>query len=209
MRETLYVALVVGLMVAATAHAATGSDRVAPGEHATTHADVSGDPTSTKQARERLTDVLTSNDIDRIDFQATTYEEGIALINTTIEEILDIGVPVLGDAKVVADKAVEVVLALNASKMRGTYATFQEDKQTLFVRSQADASGLGEIVGTSISIIHGHFGSTELSYKNRAANLFRRVQIEPEDTRTLLETYLETVEFVAQLPSHERAKYLN
>jgi hypothetical protein len=196
MRELVYVALLVGLMITGTASAATD-------------AGVSGDPTSTQRARERLTDLLFSDDIDRIDFQATTYEEGEALIATTVEMIFDIAMPVLGDADVVANKAAEVIQALNASKAKGMYTTFQRDKQSLPVRNDPDARELGKIVGTTISIIHGHYGSAKISYGDKAANLFKKVRIDPEDAISLLERYAETVQFVAELPPPEQAKHLN
>jgi hypothetical protein len=206
MRELAFVVLVAGLVVAGPAAAETAP---AATQDTTADAGASGDPADVKQAREKLVDLLFSDEIDRIDFQATTYEEGTALITATADKILEIGVPVLGDAAAVADKAVEVIESLNSSTARGMYATFQKDKQTLRIGNSRDAQSLGEIVGTTISIIHSHAGTAEISYRDRADNLFRRVRRDPDDAQPLLQRYLEMVELVAGLSFTDQAKHLN
>jgi hypothetical protein len=209
MRETAHVALLIVLVLVGIAPVATGADQDAPAKGATTDAGVPDDSGSWKQARERLSDLLFSDAIERIDFQATTYEVGASLINTTADKILDIGVPILGDADAAADKGVEVIEALNASKARGLYATIQKEKQSLVIRNRGDAGTLGEVVGTTISIIRDHYGASAVSYRDKAASLFRTVRVDPEETIPLLERYLETVQHVAGLSPNERAKYLN
>jgi hypothetical protein len=209
MREAAHVALWVALMLAGTAQTATGAEPEATSEDATTGADLATDPTFVEPPRERLTDLLFSDDIDRIDFQATTYEQGTGMIDAAVDRILQMGSEVLGDEQIAAEKAAEVIVALNASKARGLYATFQNDKQALVIRDRDGADTLGKVVGTSISIIHGHYGSAEISYREKSANLFRRVRVDTDDTVDLVHKYLETVEFVAGLSADERAKYLN
>lgn len=207
MREAVQVALLVAVMLAGTA--AIGADPEAAPEDATASAKPAIDPTLAEPPRERLTDLLFSDDIDRIDFQATTYDVGTGMIETTVDRILGMGSEVLGDEHLAAEKGAEVIVALNASKARGLYATFQNDKQALVIRNQGDADTLGKVVGTSISIIHRHYGSAEISYREKSANLFRRVRVDTDDTVNLVQKYLETVEFVAGLSANERAKYLN
>jgi hypothetical protein len=162
-----------------------------------------------EKARERLTDLLFSDEIDRIDFQATTYEEGVALVHTAVDRILDRGIAALGDASIAADKATEVIEALNGSKTKGMYMTFQKEKQALKVRNRAEAARLGDIVGETISIIYAEYRSPAISSGDKAANIYKRVRIDPEDAISLMERYEETVEFVANLSPAERAKYLN
>ena len=211
MRETPQVALMIAMVLVITPQVVIGAEPEAPAPEKETTADVAvpADPTFGGPPRERLTDLLFSDDIDRIDFQATTYSEGMGMVNTTIDRILEMGAETFGDEEIAADRAREVILALDDSKVKGLYATFQKDKQALVINDRADANTLGKVVGTSISIIHGHYGAAEVSYKLKAANLFRRVRIDTEDTVNLVDKYLETVEFVAKLSPSERAKYLN
>jgi len=209
MREAAHVALWVALMVAGTAQAATGADPAATPEDSTTNAATATDPTFGEPPRERLTDLLFSDDIDRIDFQATSFEAGTTMINATSDTILDIGLPILGDPGIVAARGVEVIEALDGSKIRGLYATLEKDKQTIFVRNATDAKALGEVVGTTISIIYSHYRSGQISYRDKAANLFGKVRMDPDDTLSMVERYLDTVQFVEKLSPGEQAKYLN
>jgi hypothetical protein len=199
MPKVAFTALLVCLTAAGVLPAATDDDTT-PGTDAAV---------TVEKARERLTDLLFSDEIDRIDFQATTYEEGVALIHTAVDRILDRGVAVLGDASIAADKATEVIEALNGSKTKGMYMTFQKEKQALKVRNRAEAARLGDIVGETISIIYAEYRSPAISYGDKAANIYKRVRIDPEDAISLMERYEETVEFVANLSPAERAKYLN
>jgi len=208
-RETAHVALWVVLTAAGTAQTTAGAEPEATSEDATTGAGLTADSTSGESPRERLTDLLFSDGIDRIDFRAPTYEQGAGMIDTTVDRILEMGSEVLGDERIAAEKAAEVIVALNASEARGLYATFQKDKQSLVIRDRGGADTLGKVVGTSISIIHRHYGSAEISYREKSANLFRRVRVDTDNTVDLVQEYLETVEFVAELSADERAKYLN
>jgi hypothetical protein len=209
MRETAHVALLIVFMLVITAHVATGADPEATEKDEAADAVVPADPTFGGPPRERLTDLLFSDDIDRIDFQASTYAEGMGMVSTAVDRILEMGSETLGNEDLAADRGREVILALNDSKAKGLYATFQKDKQTLVINDRADANTLGKVVGTSITIIHDHYGAAEVSYKLKAANLFRRVRVDTDDTVSLVAKYLESVEFVAELPPNERAKYLN
>jgi hypothetical protein len=77
------------------------------------------------------------------------------------------------------------------------------------IRNRGDASTLGEVVGTTISIIRDQYGASAVSYRDKASSLFRAVRVDTDDTTTLLERYLETVQHVAGLSPSERARYLN
>jgi hypothetical protein len=209
MREVACIALLAALMVAGPATAQTGADDTPPAEDPPARVEVPDDSASRERATEKLSDLLFSEKIDRIDYQATTYEEGIAMIETTISDILDRGIPILGSPDTVAARGVEIIEALNASEARGLYATFQKDKQTLFVRNRADARAVGEIVGTTMSIIHDHYGTEEMSYRLNADNLLRRVRRDEQESTTLLELYRDHVRYVARLPREQQSKYLN
>jgi len=200
MRKAAFVALLACITVAGAAPAATDADTTTPGTDAAL---------AVEDARDRLTDLLFSDEVDRIDFQATNYEEGVVLIHTSVDRILNTGIVVLGDATTAADKATEVILALNASKAKGTAMTFQKNKQSLPVRNRDEAVQLADIVAGTISIIHNEYGSGDISYGEKAANLFSRVRTHSEDAGTLMETYLQTVDLVADLSPRERSDYLN
>ena len=79
MREAAHVALLVALMLAGTAQTATGADPQATSEDATPGAGSAADPTFGEPPRERLTDLLFSDDIDRIDTVSFRFRHGFAI----------------------------------------------------------------------------------------------------------------------------------
>jgi hypothetical protein len=206
MREITLVALLIGSVALGASAALAESPATPPSQEASAQTDSSNVPMTTEQAREKLTDLLFSDTIDRIDFQATTFEEGTALVTTSADTIIEMGLPLLGTTDAVVARGVEVIRALDSAKSRGMYMTFGSDKQTIFVRNQAEARRFGEVVGTAMSIIYEQFGSG-ISYQEKAGSLFHKVRVDPEDSASMLDECLQTVEFVKKLPFEERAKY--
>jgi hypothetical protein len=203
------IALLAVLVTFGPAAAQTDTEQAAPGKETPADPVAPDDPAARDEAKTRLTDLLFSDRIDRIDFQATTFKEGTAMIETSADGILDEAIPLLGNAGDAADRAAEVIEALNANRARGLYATFQKDKQTLFVRNRADARVLAEIVGTAIEIIFSHYRTTKFSYREKAENLFDKARRNEQDSTTLLEMYRDTVRYVSSLPMSEQSRYLN
>jgi hypothetical protein len=206
MRGITSVALLTGLVLLGASAAVAEVQTAAPVEETPANIEPANDRMTSEQARETLTDLLFSDTVDRIDIQATTYEEGTAYVTATADKIIEIGLPIFGDAQDVANRGVEVIRALNSSTARGLYATFGKDKQMIFVRDERQARTLGELVGTAMSIIYDEYGPG-ISYQAKAGNLFNKVRVDPEDSASMLDLYLETVEFVEGLPPKERAKY--
>lgn len=207
MRELVSNALLIGLVVCGTGNAKAETQKAA--EMTPADAAVASDQTPNEQATGRLIDLLFSDEIDRIDIRATTFDQATVLVQTATGRILDICMPLLGDPDTVAEKGSAVIEALNASAARGLTMTFSKEKQDLVVESLDDANWLGEIVGETISIIHDQYGTEGISYRDKAANLFHKVRLNPEDSESLLLRHLETVQFVKQSPSSEQRKYLN
>jgi len=204
MREITLVALLIGFIAVGTSAAET--QMAVPAKETSADTETPKDPMSNEQAREALTDLLFSDSIDRIDFQATTYEEGTALVTTSVDKIIEMGLPLFGNTDVVVARGLEVIRALDAETARGMYMTFGKEKQTIFVRSQTDARMLGEVVGTAMTIIYEQFGPG-ISFQDKAGKLFHKVRYDSQESSPVLDLCLETVEFVQGLPSKERAKY--
>jgi hypothetical protein len=207
MREIVSIALLIGLAVCGIGIVDAANQEAVEADPGDPIA--SADPAAIDRMNAKLTDLLFSDQIDRIDFRATTFEEATVLVQTTTGRILDICVPLLGDAEMVAERSVEVIEALNTSAARGLALTFSNTKQDLIVESLTEADWLGEIVGETISIIHEYYGSGEISYRDKASNLFGRVRLNPEDSESLLLRHLETVQYVKSSSPSEQRKFLN
>jgi hypothetical protein len=206
MREISLVALLIGLVAFGSSAALAEPQTAIPAEEASVEIEVPKDSMTQEQARETFTDVLFSDSIERIDFQATTYEEGTAFVATVTDKIIEMGLPLLGNTNDVVNRGVEIIRALNSETARGMYMTFGKDKQTVFVRNQGEALLFGKLVGTTMSVIYEQYGGG-ISYQDKAANLFHKVRADPEDSTSMLGLCLETVESVERMPSNERAKF--
>jgi hypothetical protein len=206
MREITLVALLIGSVAFGASAALADTPATISAEEASAEAEAPKDPMTQDQARETLTDVLFSDSVERIDFQATTYEEGTALVATSTDRIMELGLPLLGDTNDVVNRGVEIIRGLNSATARGMYMTFGKNKQTVFVRDQREARQFGELVGATMAVIYEQYGPG-ISYQDKAGKLFHHVRVDPEDSASILDLCLETVEFVQGLPSRERAKY--
>ncbi len=100
-------------------------------------------------------------------------------------------------------------MAPNDSKAKGTAMTFTKNKQSLPVRNHDEAIQLADIVTGTISIIHNEYGAGNISYSEKATNLFSRVRTSEEDSGTLMDNYSQTVDLVADVSPRERSSYLN
>lgn len=207
MREIVSIALLIGLAVFGAGITQAASQESA--EASSGDPVASADPSAIDQMNAKLTDLLFSDQIDRIDFRATTFDDATVLVQTATGKILDICMPLFGDANVVADKGAAVIEALNVSAARGLTLSFSKEKQDLVVESLDQANWLGEIVGSTVSIIYDNYGPDGISYQDKAANLFNKVRLNPEDSETLLLRHLQTVRFVQQSSTAEQRKYLN
>lgn len=206
MRQAISIAFVIGLVACSIGSTGAAEEASAPAE---TGPGDSVSQASIDELNAKLTDLLFSDQIDRIDFRATTFEEATVLVQTATGRILDICLPLLGDPEIVGEKSAEVIEALNTSAARGMALTFSKTKQDLIVASLDDANWLGEIVGETISIIYDYYGSGEISYRDKAGNLFHHVRLNPEDSESLLLRHLETVQFVKGSSPAEQRRFLN
>lgn len=206
MREITLVALLIGFFAIGASSVPAETQSAAPAKEASVDSEAPKDSMTTEQARETLTDLLFSDSIDRIDFQATTFEEGVELVTTSADKIIEMGLPLFGNNHDVVARGLEVIRALDSETARGMYMTFGKEKQTIFVRSQTDARMLGEVVGTAMTIIYEQFGPG-ISFQDKASKLFHKVRYDSQESSPVLDLCLETVEFVQGLPSKERAKY--
>ena len=206
MREITLVALLIGFVAVGTSSVLAEAQTATPAKEASADTESPKDSMTSEQAREVLTDLLFSDSIERIDFQATTYEEGTALVNTSADKIIEMGLPLLGNMNDVVGRGQEVIRALDSETARGMYMTFGKDKQSIFVHNQTDAQMLGEVVGTAMAIIYEQFGPG-ISFQDKASKLFHKVRYDSQESSPILDLCLETVEFVQGLPSSERAKY--
>lgn len=160
------------------------------------------------RARETLSDLLASEMINRIDFEAETYAQGMANIHATADRILEMTATEEGDIAELVHQISQVIEALNSHAPRGLVLTFGSDVKRLPVVTPAEARQLGELVGSTVSLIRNHFRGRIVSYHDAATKLFRSVVLDVGEG-PFLEQYLDGIQRVADLPPERRARFFH
>lgn len=160
-----------------------------------------------EMAREKMVDLLVSEGIERIDYQAETYEDAMRLVNATIDAIFIPNISDYDNLMLLADHAGQIVQSFNETKPRGTALTFAPETHRIAIRNPTEARIMGEIIGNALSLINDQFDSPTLSYKDRSRGLFRSVVPDTEEG-PYLNQYLDGIAIIASLPRDERVRYL-
>jgi hypothetical protein len=158
------------------------------------------------RARDTLADLLASEQIERIDFEAETYDQAMDHIHAAVDTILELNLADSRDIPVLVENASEVIGALNSHKPRGLMMTFGKDVDRLPVRSPGEARMLGELVGKTVLLIRERFGEQGVSYGDEATKLFRSAVLDVEEGSFLVQ-YLEAIRHIADQPAGKRARY--
>lgn len=158
------------------------------------------------RAREKLADLFISEQIDRIDFQAESFDQGMALIYAAVDAILMQYPADSQDITTFADHAGQVIGALNSHRPRGLLTTFGQDVDRLPVRNHGEARMLGELVAKTVSLIHDQYGTGQVAYYEISNKLFRSVILDVEQGPFLTQ-YLDGIQLIIDQPPEKRARY--
>ncbi len=172
-------------------------------------ADAAWSETAVAEARAQLVDLLASEEIDRLDFRAPTYDDAIALIRTTADEALDRTREGFATPERAALFLDTVTRALDDHEPRGLSMTFLE-KLTIPVTDADSAALLGEVLATAAVIIRDHLGGEApmASVSSTADALFRTPALDAEEGLTYLQQYHDELMRIASLPPADRVRYL-
>jgi len=154
---------------------------------------------------ERLVDLLASDQIHRIDFQADTYEGAMTLIETSVETMLSESATTLGPPEKSAEILQQVIEALDAFKPRS--AGWSPGDLDLAVMSDADARRLGSLIVNASSLVFEE-GAGPASARSSADALFRSVVLDMEEGTSFLEQLDEHVRSVQAMPPDKRQIFL-
>lgn len=160
-------------------------------------------------ARERLADLFASDDVERVNFLATTFDEAMARIYVAVDELLATAGERFDAPDEAAEVAAEVIEAFDSHQPRGLATTFLEGDE-LVVDGPEDAATLGSLLGTATALVRDHTGpdATPDRVRASATALFRSVVLEPDGGMSYLGQYREHVENVASRPLGDRVRFL-
>jgi len=192
-RTALVAALIVGMAASAAVAGAEQAD----------------DDPAPAAVRERLADLFASDDVERINFLATTFDEAMTRIYLAVDELLATAGERFDTPGEAAAVAAEVIESFDSHRPRGLAMTFLEDDE-LVVDGPEEATTLGSLLGTATALVGEHTGpgATPERIRASATALFRAVVLEPDGGLSYLEQYRAHVERVAELSRSDRVRFL-
>jgi hypothetical protein len=155
--------------------------------------------------RDVLVDQLASDQIDRIDFVATTFEGALARVERVADQILQQGTEVSDSPERTGEVCSRVIQGINGFRPRTDGYVF--GKLTLMILDAEDADRLAELVVASAKIIEADPVARN-TIVSATEQLMRGVVLDIEEGTPPLEQLLEHVRVVATLPPQEQAKFL-
>jgi len=158
------------------------------------------------QARGMLIDLLASEHVERIDYQAETYEEAMNNIQITANTILRLAPADAKETMRLANQAGQVIEAIDAHKPRGVVSTFGADVRQVTIKGAGDARLLGDLVRDTVSLIREQYGDLNMSYKAAAGKLLHSVILDADEGAFLLQ-YVDGIQLIADLPPERRDRY--
>lgn len=127
-----------------------------------------------RQAREQMADMLASEDFNKVDFAASSFDRAMELIYTAVDTYLDRAVPALGGVETARKFGIHILQGLNDHKIHWA----DEDgydlagKRYLLVSDEADAGNLGELLARVAILIHSANGGVGVDIRRAAKKIF-------------------------------------
>jgi hypothetical protein len=111
-------------------------------------------------AREQMADLLASEEFEKVDVSAASFDRAMDFIYMAVETYLDQAVPGLGDVESAREFGVDVLVGLNDHKIRfaGDDGVSLSGKRRLLISGEQDAKDLGELLARVAMLIDGGHG---------------------------------------------------
>lgn len=156
--------------------------------------------------REALIDLLASDQIERIDFVATTFEGAMSSVERVAEQVIVRGSEVFANPEETGAVCADVIAALNSFRPRTEGYVFNSEL-TFVILDTDDADALAELIVTAAQIVDAD-PAARITAKSATENLLRGVVLDVEAGVPPVVQLLEHVQSVVELPAAERAKFL-
>lgn len=160
---------------------------------------------SAAEPRDLLIDQLSSDQIDRLDFVATTFDGAITRVERVADQIMQGGTGLFESPEETAEVCSRIIEAVDRFRPRTDGYVFGE--LTLIILDDQDADNLAELVVTTAEII-----AADPTARNTVVpsteRLMRGVVLDIEAGVPPLEQLLEHVKHVSQLPIKQQEAFL-
>ncbi len=185
----------VGLMVLAIVVAAMGVVAAEPQE-------VPHDAAYEK-AKEQMADLLASEEFERVDISAASFDRAMTLIYMAVETYLDQAIPGLGDVDYAREFGVDVLIGLNDHKIRyaGDDGVGLAGKRRILISGEQDAKDLGELLARVALLIDGGHGRPGIDARLAAQRIFQGMLPVQGNEQSLVSQYVVTLRMLTKADS--------
>lgn len=127
-----------------------------------------------EKAKEQMADMLASEDFEKVDISAASFDRAMELIYLAVEKYLELAIPALGDAETAREFGVDVLLGLNEHKIHyaGDDGVNLVGDRRLLISGDQDALDLGEVVARVAILIHDGHGKPGIDVRLAAQRIF-------------------------------------
>ncbi len=127
-----------------------------------------------RQAKEQMADLLASEEFEKVDVSAASFDRAMDFIYMAVETYLDQAVPGLGDVETAREFGVDVLQGLNDHKIRyaGDSGYALAGKRRVLISGEEDAKDLGELLAQVAMMIHGGRKRVSIDTRSAARKIF-------------------------------------
>lgn len=127
-----------------------------------------------EKAKEQFADILASEDFEKVDVSAASFNRAMDLIYIAAEKYLDMAIPGLGDAETAREFGVDVLQGLNEHKIHyaGDDGANLVGSRRLLIATEQDALDLGEVVARVAILINSRHAKPGINVSPAARRIF-------------------------------------
>jgi len=126
------------------------------------------------RAREQMADMLASEDFEKVEIAAASFDDAMGLIYTAVDGYLEQAIPALGDVDTARKYGVAILQGLNDHKIHYADENGYDivGKRFVLVSTGEDAKNLGELLARVAILIHGAHGGVGVDLRRAARKIF-------------------------------------
>ena len=161
------------------------------------------------QARERLADMLASEDFEKVDVSAASFDRAMDLIYTAVDAYLDGSVPLLGDAETAGEFGSDVLQGLNDHTMYYADENGYDivGRRRLLISSEKDARDLGEVLAMVVRLLDGAHVRPGATARSAARKIFEGMLPVEGTSQTIVNQYLVRLRMLSKADRKELLEY--
>ena len=166
------------------------------------------DDAAYQQAREQMADLLASEEFEKVDVAASSYDRAMTMIYIAVDTYLDQVVPTIDDVELVREFGIDVLKGLNEHRIHyaGDDGYNLAGKRRLLISNDTDAEDLGEVLARVTLLIHGGHGKPGFQAQRAADRIFEGMLPVEGTGQPLVKQYLVRLRMLSKADQKQLVK---